>query len=216
MQETYQAISQAVLEGDDAKAAALTREALAANLPVLEILQKGAVEGINQTGVKWQKNEYFLPDVIMAAEAFKATMKILDPELKKTQTGHVNKKLIIGVVEGDMHELGKSLVVAMATAAGYDVIDLGVNVSIPKWVEAVKTHQPDLVGIGAYMTTTMLQMKDIIAELKRQGLLTKTKVIIGGVSTSQTFAEQMGADGWGHDAISALQTMMVLSGGKNG
>lgn len=213
MQEKYKAISQSVLEGDDVQAMALTKDALAANLPVMEILQKGVVEGINQAGEKWQKNEYFLPDVIMAAEAFKAAMKLLDPELKKVQTGKVNKKLVIGVVEGDMHELGKSLVVAMTTAAGFDVIDLGVNVSIPKWVEAVKTHQPDLVGIGAYMTTTMLQMKDIITELKRQGLLTKAKVIIGGVSTTQVFADQMGADGWGHDAISALQTMLSLTGG---
>lgn len=213
MQEKYEAISQAVLEGDDIQAVALTKDALVANLPPMDILQKGVVEGINQAGEKWQKNEYFLPDVIMAAEAFKAAMKLLDPELKKTQVGKINKKLVIGVVEGDMHELGKSLVVAMTTAAGFDVIDLGVNVSIPKWVEAVKTHQPDLVGIGAYMTTTMLQMKDIIAELKRQGLLTQAKVIIGGVSTTQVFADQMGADGWGHDAISALNTMLSLTGG---
>jgi methanogenic corrinoid protein MtbC1 len=216
MEEIIQAISQAVLEGDDVKAAALTKEALAAGLPALEILQKGAVEGIHQTGDKWQKNEYFLPEVIMAADAFKASMKILDPEVRKNQGARVNKKLVIGVVEGDVHELGKSLVIAMAASAGFEVIDLGINVSIPKWVEAVRTHQPDLVGIGAYMTTTMLQMKDIIAELNRQGLHQKTKVIIGGVSTNQTFADQVGADAWGHDAISSLKTMMEMIGGSNG
>ncbi len=216
MEETYKAISQAVLEGDDVKAASLTRDALAANLPALDILQKGAVEGINQTGEKWQKNEYFLPDVIMSAEAFKAAMKILEPEVKKVQGTKINKKLVIGVVEGDVHELGKSLVIAMATSAGFEVIDLGINVSTQKWVDAVKNHKPDLVGIGAYMTTTMLQMKDVIAELGKQGLRQNTKVIIGGVSTNQVFAEQVGADGWGHDAISALQTMMALTGGKNG
>jgi len=216
MEELFKAISQAVLEGDDVKAAALTKDALAANLPALEILQKGAVEGINQTGEKWQKNEYFLPEVIMAAEAFKASMKILEPEVKKVRGDKINKKLVIGVVEGDVHELGKSLVIAMAASAGFEVIDLGINVSLQKWVDAVKTHQPDLVGIGAYMTTTMLQMKDVIAELGRQGLRQHTKVIIGGVSTNQVFADQVGADGWGHDAISALQTMLALTGGKNG
>lgn len=216
MEKLFKAICQAVLEGDDVKAASLTKDALAANLPALEILQKGAVEGINQTGVKWQKNEYFLPEVIMAAEAFKASMKILEPEVKKVRGDKINKKLVIGVVEGDVHELGKSLVIAMASSAGFEVIDLGINVSLQKWVDAVKTHKPDLVGIGAYMTTTMLQMKEVIAELGKQGLRQNTKVIIGGVSTNQVFADQVGADGWGHDAISALQTMMALTGGKNG
>lgn len=216
MTDFFKALSQAVLEGDDVKAAALTKEALQAGLPALEILQKGAVAGIHQTGDKWEKNEYFLPEVIMAADAFKASMKILEPEVRKAKGGQVNKKLVIGVVEGDVHELGKSLVIAMAASAGFEVIDLGINVSIPKWVEAVKTHQPDLVGIGAYMTTTMLQMKDIIAELNRQGLHNKTKVIIGGVSTNQTFADQVGADAWGHDAISALKTMLELTGGSHG
>jgi len=216
MQELYQDISQAVLEGDETKATQLVKDALEAKLPSLEILQKGAVEGINIAGEKWQKNEFFLPDVIMAAEAFKAALRELDPQLKKEKVGKLNKKLVIGVVEGDMHELGKSLVIAMTSAAGFDVIDLGVNVSIPTWVEAVKTHQPDVVGIGAYMTTTMLQMKDIITELQKQGLRKHTKVIVGGVSTTQQFADEMGADAWGHDAIHALQTMMKLTGGKNG
>ncbi len=216
MEDIIKALSQAVLEGDDVKAASLSKEALAAGLPALEILQKGAVAGIHQTGEKWEKNEYFLPEVIMAAGAFKASMKILDPEVRKANGGQANKKLVIGVVEGDVHELGKSLVTAMAASAGFEVIDLGINVSIPKWVEAVKTHQPDVVGIGAYMTTTMLQMKDIIAEFNRQGLHQKTKVIIGGVSTNQTFADQVGADAWGHDAVSALKQMMELTGGGHG
>jgi len=216
MQELYQDISQAVLEGDETKATQLVKDALEAKLPSLEILQKGAVEGINIAGEKWQKNEFFLPDVIMAAEAFKAALRELDPQLKKEKVGKLNKKLVIGVVEGDMHELGKSLVIAMTSAAGFDVIDLGVNVSIPTWVEAVKTHQPDVVGIGAYMTTTMLQMKDIITELQKQGLRKHTKVIVDGVSTTQQFADEMGADAWGHDAIHASQTMMKLTGGKKG
>lgn len=216
MEEIITALRQAVLEGDDVKAASLTKEALAAGLPALDILQRGAVAGIHQTGEKWEKNEYFLPEVIMAADAFKASMKILDPQVRKSKGGLINKKLVIGVVEGDVHELGKSLVIAMAASAGFEVIDLGINVSIPRWVEAVKNYQPHLVGIGAYMTTTMLQMKDIIAELNRQGLHQHTKIIIGGVSTNQTFADQVGADAWGHDAISSLKIMMELTGGSHG
>ena len=112
MDDIIKALSQAVLEGDDVQAASLTKEALAAGLPALEILEKGAVAGIHQAGEKWEQNEYFLPEVILAADAFKASMKLLDPEVRKAKGGQVNKKLVIGVVEGDVHELGKSLVTA--------------------------------------------------------------------------------------------------------
>jgi methylmalonyl-CoA mutase cobalamin-binding domain/chain len=124
--------------------------------------------------------------------------------------------MVVGVVEGDMHELGKNLVVAMTTSAGFDVIDLGVNVPLKTFMDAVKTHHPDVLGLGAYMTTTMLQMKEVIAELKKQGLRDRVKVLVGGVPTSQEFADEVGADGWGRDAIDAWQKAVKLTGGKHG
>ncbi|MBN1537453.1 MAG: corrinoid protein [Anaerolineales bacterium] len=211
--EKYQAISKAVTEGEDIQTGELVKAALDASLPPLEILQKGVVDGITKAGELWKANQYFLPDVILSADAFKVGMEVLDPELKNTQTGPSRGKYIIGVVEGDMHDLGKSLVVALLTSAGFEVVDLGIDVPMDKFVEAVKTHQPTIVGLGAYMTTTMLIMKDIIKELSNQGLRNNVKVMVGGVPTSQEFSDEVGADAWGRDALDAMQKALTLVGG---
>ncbi|MCL4394452.1 MAG: corrinoid protein [Chloroflexi bacterium] len=211
-EDKYQAISRAVSEGEDAAAGQLVGEALAAGLPPLDILHKGVVAGITTAGELWKANKYFLPDVILSAEAFKAAMLPLEPPLKKAQGGQSRGTIVIGVVEGDMHDLGKSLVIAMLSSAGFQVVDLGINVPLAKFAAAVKEHQPNIVGMGAYMTTTMLQMKEIIGELDRQGLRKNLKVMVGGVPTSQEFADEVGADAWGKDALDATQKALSLVG----
>ncbi len=210
--EILEKISKAVTEGDDDTTNTLVAEALNAGMEPLAVLNDGVVAGILETGERWHRNEYFLPDVIMSAEAFKAGMELLDPRLKQTGQGRHGKKFVIGVVEGDMHDLGKSLVVAMLTSAGFDVIDLGIDVPRARFIEAVQTHKPAVVGLGAYMTTTMLGMKEIIGDLKREGLRDGTKVMVGGVPTSQEFADEVGADAWGKDALDAMQKAMTLAG----
>lgn len=213
MSEQYEAILNAVVEGEDEDAARLVEEGLAAGLPPLDILQQGVIAGITRTGELWQANEYFLPDVILAADAFKAAMIPLEPRLKEGGDGRPSHKFVIGVVEGDMHDLGKGLVIAMLQSAGFEVIDLGIDVPQTRFIEAVKEHKPAIVGMGAYMTTTMLEMKGIIAELQEQGLRGGTKVMIGGVPTSQEFADEVGADAWGKDALLAMQRALELVGG---
>jgi 5-methyltetrahydrofolate--homocysteine methyltransferase len=203
--ERYQPILKAVVEGDDVLATSLVEQALSDGLPPLDILQKGVVAGITRTGEMWKANEYFMPDVILSADAFKAAMLPLEPRLKEGLDGRARKKYVIGVVEGDMHDLGKSLVIAMLQSAGFEVIDLGIDVPLAKFVEAVKEHHPAIVGMGAYMTTTMLQMKTIIDALKAEGLRSQLKVMVGGVPTSQEFAEEVGADAWGKDALVTVQ-----------
>lgn len=210
--ETFEAISKMVTEGDDAGAERLVQEALDAGLPPLEILQKGVVRGITKAGELWKANEYFLPDVILAADAFKTAMRPLEPRLKEVEGGRPKGKVVMGVVEGDMHDLGKSLVVAMLTSAGFEVIDLGIDVPARQFLEAVKKHKPDIVGMGAYMTTTMLQMKTNIAELEKQGLRKNLKVMVGGVPTSQEFADEIGADAWGKDALDTMQKALKMIG----
>ena len=212
-EDMYQAIKDAVVEGEDEDTARLVKEALTANLPPLDILQNGVVAGITKTGELWKANEYFLPDVILSADAFKAGMEPLEPRLKEGDGGLQDKKFVIGVVEGDMHDLGKSLVVAMLSSAGFEVIDLGINVPKAKFIEAVRERKPDIVGLGAYMSTTMLEMKDVIAELGKQGLRDDVKVMVGGVPTSQEFADEVGADAWGKDALDAMQNALELVGG---
>ncbi|MDY6874631.1 MAG: corrinoid protein [Chloroflexota bacterium] len=212
-EKLYQSIQDAVVEGEDADAARLVEEALVANLPPLDILQNGVVAGIMRTGELWKANVYFLPDVILAADAFKAGMEPLEPRLKENDGGMQEKRFVIGVVEGDMHDLGKSLVIAMLSSAGFEVIDLGIDVPRDKFIGAVKEHRPDIVGLGAYMTTTMLEMKEVIAELESQGLRRDVKVMVGGVPTSQEFADEVGADAWGKDALDAMQKALDLVGG---
>lgn len=211
-QTLMDAISKAITEGEDVEAERLVRQALDDSLPPLEILQKGVVSGITKAGELWKANEYFLPDVILASDAFSAAMRPLEPRLKETQGSSTKGKFVIGVVEGDMHNLGKSLVGAMLTSAGFEVIDLGIDVPRAKFIEAVKIHQPAILGLGAYMSTTMLQMKEIIAELETLGLRKKLKVMVGGVPTSQEFADEIHADAWGKDALDTMQKALKLEG----
>jgi 5-methyltetrahydrofolate--homocysteine methyltransferase len=211
-QTVMDAISKAITEGEDVEAERLVRQALDDSLPPLEILQKGVVSGITKAGELWKANEYFLPDVILASDAFSAAMRLLEPRLKETLGSSTKGKFVIGVVEGDMHNLGKSLVGAMLTSAGFEVIDLGIDVPRAKFVEAVKTHRPAILGLGAYMSTTMLQMKEIIAELETLGLRKQLKVMVGGVPTSQEFADEIHADAWGKDAMDTMQKALRLEG----
>lgn len=210
MSEKYAEILNAIVEGEDEDAPQLVEAALAEGLAPLDILNQGVVAGISKAGDLWKANEYFLPDVILSADAFKAAMEPLEPKLKEGSAGKEAHKFVIGVVEGDMHDLGKSLVIALLQSAGFETIDLGIDVPRAKFIEAVKEHQPAIVGMGAYMTTTMLEMKEIIAEMERLGLRKNTKVMVGGVPTSQEFADEIGADAWGKDALDSMQRAMAM------
>jgi 5-methyltetrahydrofolate--homocysteine methyltransferase len=209
----YEQISKAVTEGEEKDARRLVEEALAGNRPPEEILQQGVVAGITRAGELWKANEFFLPDVILAADAFKAAMSVLEPKLRATVNGKKGRKFVIGVVAGDMHDLGKSLVIAMLQSSGFEVIDLGIDVPREKFIDAVKTHQPAILGMGAYMTTTMLEMKSVIAELAGKNLRQGLKIMVGGVPTSQEFAKEVGADAWGKDALDTVKKALEMVGG---
>lgn len=209
-EDLYKAISKAVTEGEEEEAVKRVNEALKSGLRSTEVMQQGIVAGITKAGELWKANEYFLPDVIMAADAFKAAMAVLKPHIKGEDGRPKGKKFVIGVVQGDVHDLGKSLVIAMFASAGLEVIDLGIDVPLQRFIEAVREHKPDIVGLGAYMTTTMLEMKEVIAELEKQGLRRNLKVMIGGVPTSQEFANEVRADAWGRDALDAMQKALKL------
>jgi 5-methyltetrahydrofolate--homocysteine methyltransferase len=216
MSEKYAEILKAIVDGEDVIAADLVKDALAEGLSALDILNQSVVAGITKTGELWKANQYFLPDVILSADAFKAAMIPLEPKLKERAGDKKAHKFVIGVVQGDMHDLGKSLVIAMLQSAGFEVIDLGIDVPKEKFIEAVRKYKPAILGMGAYMSTTMLEMKEIIAELEKQDLRDGLKVMVGGVPTSQEFAEEVGADAWGKDAMVAMQKAVELVGGRNG
>lgn len=201
-------IKEGIVEGDPV--APMVEEALSSTEAGV-ILDQAVIPGIKEAGRLWQEGQYFLPDVVLAAESFKEAMEVLEPLIGEAG-GEKIGTFLIGVVEGDMHDLGKSIVIAMLTSGGFEVVDLGCNVPVQTFVDKVKEHGPDLVGIGAYMSTTMLLIKDVIEALSGAGLRDKVKVMVGGVPVTPKYCEDVGADGFGMDALEALEVARKLVG----
>ena len=207
----YRVISEAVMEGEKEEAVHRVNQALEAGMPPAEVMQRGIVDGINKTGERWKAHDVFLPEVISVANAFRAAMAVVEPHLSGGERLAKGRKILIGAVHGDdVHDFGKSIVTAMWTAVGFEVIDLGINVPLERFIKAAQEHRPDIIGLGAYKSTTMMHMKDVIAELEERGLRKNLKVMVGGVPTSQEFADEIGADAWGRDAIDALEKALAL------
>lgn len=209
--DELQAVRKAITGGDDDEAVAGIESALSAGVPARRILDEGVIPGIEETGRLWNENQVFLPEVILSAGAFQAALDKLRPSLEGGVTGHAGK-VAIGVVRGDVHDLGKNLVSAMLAGAGFEVIDLGIDVPTSTFVETVRELRPRVLGIGAYMTVTSLVAKEIIDALKEEGLRANVKVMVGGVSFTQALADHVGADAWGETAIDAAAKAKQLVG----
>ena len=181
----------------------LCEEAVRAGVPAYEVVMEGMARGMEVVGEKYERNEYFLAELIMAGETMKEGMKTLEPHLKAGELKRVGK-VVIGTVRGDLHDIGKNIVATLLSAAGFDVIDLGVDVPPEKFIQAVKENSPDIVGMSALLTTTMVEMEDIIKELKKAGLRDKVKVIIGGAPITREYAEKIGADAAARDAVEGV------------
>ena len=173
------------------------------------IISNALVPGIQEAGELWNQNVYFWPDIVMSTEAFRITMEVIEPHLSAGQIGS-SGKVLIGTVAGDMHNLGKKIVIDILRCANFNVTDLGEDVPMKTFIDKVKESKPDILGLGCYMTTTMLEMRNIIAELKQDGLRDSVKVLIGGVPISQEFADEIGADAWGKDAFDAVEKARQL------
>ncbi len=197
-------IAEALQRGDAGKVEELIRLALEEELSPKEILENGLIKGMNVIGIKFKNNEIYVPEVLIAARAMHAGMNILRPKLVETGVKNIGK-VAIGTVRGDLHDIGKNLVKMMLEGAGFEVVDLGVDVSADKFVSAVKELQPDIVGMSALLTTTMVNMVEVINAFKSAGLRDKVKVMIGGAPVTQNYAKQIGADGYSPDAASAAE-----------
>ena len=204
-------LSDAVKAGEEVKADELARKALESGMAPRDVLQKGAVAGIYEAGKLWQEGEYFLPDVILATEASNQVMKLVEPLLEGSD-GESRGRVVLGSVEGDAHDLGKNIVGAMLRSSLYEVNDLGVDVTAERFVEAAKESRPDVIGLGAYMTTTMRGMEKVIAALEDAGLRDSVKVVIGGAAVTADYADRIGADGYGPDAVEAVSLVDRLTG----
>ncbi|OFW57972.1 MAG: hypothetical protein A2Y75_12135 [Candidatus Solincola sediminis] len=203
----------AVVEGDEIKAAQVAKQALDEGADPLSLLQNGAVAGIREAGDIWHAGDYFLPDIILASEAYKEAAKTIEPLLSHGQFSY-RGKVLIGAVEGDAHDIGKNIVVSLLKCASYEVIDLGVDVPLQDFVDKVRELEPDILGMGAYMTTTMRGMSEVIGLLDQAGLREKVRVILGGAAVTREYAKEIGADGYGADAAEAVELADHLTGGK--
>ena len=196
-------ISEALQKGDAEKVEELVKKSLEENLSPKKILEDGLINGMGIIGAKFKKNEVYVPEVLIAARAMHAGMNILKPKL--IETGVENIGIVaIGTVKGDLHDIGKNLVKMMLEGAGFEVIDLGIDVSADKFVEAVKEHKPNIIAMSALLTTTMVNMPEVIKALEAAGLREKVKIMIGGAPITQNYADQIGADGYSPDAASAV------------
>ena len=204
-------LAASVTEGDEIRAEELARAALGSGAPPREVLEKGAVAGIYETGRLWQEGDYFLPDVILSIEAFNKVMEMVEP-LLAGEVGSTKGKVVLGSVEGDAHDLGKNIVAAMLRSSLYEVIDLGIDVGAQRFVEAVREMHPDVIGLGAYMTTTMRNMEGVVTALREAGLRGSVKVIIGGAPVTADYTERIGADGYGADAVQTVAVVDRLLG----
>jgi 5-methyltetrahydrofolate--homocysteine methyltransferase len=205
----FRDISEALQRGDADNVEKMVKTALAEDVSPKEILDNGLISGMNIIGMKFKNNEIYVPEVLIAARAMYAGMDLLKPKLVETGVGNKGK-VVIGTVMGDLHDIGKNLVKMMLEGAGFEVIDLGVDVSAEKFVSAVIEHQPDILGMSALLTTTMLNMNEVIQSLQSADLRKNLRVMVGGAPVTQKYAEQIGADSYSPDAASAVESAKMF------
>jgi len=201
------ALADAIIKGDQNSAVEITKSALGEGVEAEKVLNEGLIAGMDVIGGRFKKNEVYIPEVLIAARAMKMAMEILEPELAKAGVEPIGK-LLIGTVQGDLHDIGKNLVAMMLKGAGFEVIDLGVDIPVEKFVEQAKASGANLIGMSALLTTTMPGMEKAVKALKEAGI--GAKIMIGGAPVTQGYADKIGADGYSADAASAVDLAKSL------
>jgi len=202
-------ISEAIVQLKWDEIAGLTNKALEAGVPALEILNQGLVPGMSVVGTKFRNGEIFLPEVLLSAKTMKTALEILTPILSQQDTPSIGR-VAIGTVKGDIHDIGKNIVVSMLEGNGFEVMDLGIDVDTERFVEVVRDNDLQILGLSALLTSTMPMIEETIKALEKAGLGQKVKVIVGGAPITQAYADQIGADGYGADAVAAVEKVRSL------
>ena len=205
----FNELSQYVINGDAASAEQWTRKALKGGVEPIDIINRGLMPGMSVVGERFKNGEYYLPEVIIAARAMKASVNLVRPLLGESEAPSAGK-VVIATVQGDLHDIGKNLVAMMLEGAGFQVEDLGADVPPERFVEAVKASGADLLGLSALLTTTMPMMRSTIQALKESGVRDQVKVMVGGAPVTREFAREIGADGYAPDAASAVDEAKYL------
>ncbi|MDR9756711.1 MAG: corrinoid protein [Thermoanaerobacterales bacterium] len=206
---TFEDLAQSVIEGNVDKVKSLAQSLLDAGSNPLEIINKGLIAGMNVVGARFKAMEMFVPEVLMCAKAMSAGMEVVKPHIAEQEV-QTSGKIIIGTVKNDLHDIGKNLVAMMLESSGFEVINLGIDLSPSQFVEAIKEHKPDIVGLSALLTNTLPFMKDTIDAIEEAGLRDQVKVIIGGAPVTQEYADKIGADGYAPEAASAAELCKKL------
>jgi corrinoid protein of di/trimethylamine methyltransferase len=214
-QDIITQLTTAIVEGETEQVVELTRQALAAGVEPMAIIDQGLIPGMDIVGEKFSSGEFFLPNLIISANGMQDAMKLLEPELSaRQQERKFAGKVVIGTVHGDIHEIGKSLVATMLSANGFQVYDLGVDVPVAAFLAKIRETGANLLGLSALLTTTMVVQREIIAALKQAGLREQVKVMVGGAPVTRSWAEEIGADGYAEDAIGAVAVAKQLASGS--
>ncbi len=209
--ELLKRLSEELQKGNYQEMPQLVKQALEAKIPPSRILSDGLIKGMDVVGERFRRNDLFIPEVLMSAKAMHTGMGVLRPKLAESGA-KFSGKIVLGTVKGDLHDIGKNLVGMLIEGAGYQVIDIGIDVPPEKFVEAVKVHRAQVVGLSALLTTTMPRMKEVIECLREAGIRNQVKVLIGGAPVTEKFARDIGADGYAPDAANAAERVRQLVG----
>ncbi len=211
-EQLFEAMAQAIIDGDDEAAENLANQAIEAGIDPLDAINQGFVIGVNQVGEAFSCGDAFLPELVMAGEAMKAAVAVLEPELARRGTKReMLGRVVIGTVEGDIHDIGKTLVATMLSASGFEVYDMGVDVAITEMVGKAREVDANIVAVSALLTTTMVKQRDVVEALDDIGL-TNVKVMVGGAPVTRSWMEEIGAHGYAEDAIGAVAVAKELLG----
>ena len=214
-EELFKKMAQSIIDGDSDASTALAKEAIAMGIHPLEAITKGFVIGVNTVGDAFGRGEAFLPELVMSGEAMKAAVAVLDPELRKLGTERrMLGRVVIATVEGDIHEIGKTLVATMLGASGFEVYDLGVDASSDKIIGKALEVNADIIAMSALLTTTMIRQREVIEELEKEGLRNRFKVMVGGAPITRDWVKTIGADGYSEDAVGAVAMAKQLLGAE--
>ncbi len=207
--EILNELAESIIAGAAQKSQELTQKALDEGTKPVDVLNKGLIAGMQVVGKKFKNNEFYVPEVLIAARAMKAGLNLLRPKLVESGVEPLGR-FVVGTVKGDLHDIGKNLVAMMMEGAGYEVIDLGVDVSPEQFANAIQEKNAQVVGMSALLTTTMVNMKQVIQQISDKGLRDDVKIVVGGAPLTQNYADEIGADGYAADAASAVELVKSI------
>ena len=211
MDELFKQIAEAIEYGEEDNAAELTQKALDEGADPVSIIREAFSPGVAACGEKYNKGEFFLPELMLTGEAMKAGLALVLPKLQEAASGKFVGKVMFGAVEGDVHDIGKNICLSILLANGFEIVDAGVDIPAENFAELVIEHNPQIAGIGSYMSTTLPAVQESLEAIRKSGF--NGKIIVGGVATNKRWAEEIGADGWAEDAWSCVELCKNIATG---